>query len=68
MKKTRIQIGASVLWNALPCQIKKARPINCFKTMKKNSYYAINVIINYCFVHSIYKLIEHAALARYFAI
>ena len=38
VKKTRIQIGdssfivaASVLWNALPCQIKKARIIDCFK-------------------------------------
>ena len=38
--KTRIKIGnsyftvaASVLWNALPCQIKKAKTIDCFKSM-----------------------------------
>ena len=38
VKKTRIKIGdssfivaASVLWNVLTCQIKKARTIDCFK-------------------------------------
>ena len=42
VKKTRIKIGdgyftvaASVLWNALPCQIKNARTIDCFKSMIK---------------------------------
>ena len=42
VKKTCITIGdssfavaASVLWNALPCQIKKARTIDCFKSMIK---------------------------------
>ena len=42
VEKTRIKIGdssfavaASVLWNALPCQIKKTRTIDCFKSMVK---------------------------------
>ena len=42
VKKTHIKIGdsyftvaGSVLWNALPCKIKKARPIDCFKSMIK---------------------------------
>ena len=42
VKKTRIKIGdgsftvaASVLWNALPCKIKKARTIDCLKSMIK---------------------------------
>ena len=45
VKKTRIKIGdssstvpASVLWNELPCQIKKARSIDCFKLMIKNNF------------------------------
>ena len=28
-------VAASVLWNTLPCQIKKARSIDCFKSMIK---------------------------------
>ena len=42
VKKTRTKIGdsyftvaASVLWKDLPCQIKKARTIDCFKSMIK---------------------------------
>ena len=42
VKKTCIQIGdssftvaAPVLWNGLPCQIKKSRTIDCFKSMIK---------------------------------
>ena len=42
VKKTRIKIGdssfavaAAILWNALPYQIKKARTIDCFKSMIK---------------------------------
>ena len=42
VEKTPINIGdssfavaASVLWNALPCQIKKARTIDGFKSMLK---------------------------------
>ena len=42
VKKTHIKIrdssftvSASVLWNALPCQIKKAGTIDCFKSMLK---------------------------------
>ena len=48
VKKTRIKIGdssfaveASVLWNALPCQIKKARTIDCFKSMIKNHLFKL---------------------------
>ena len=46
---------ASVLWNVLPCQIKKDGTIDCFKSMiKKQSLYGINyVTMNYCFVHYI---------------
>ena len=43
VKRTHIKIGdsslevaASILWNALPCQMKKARTIDCFKSMVKN--------------------------------
>ena len=48
VKKTRIKIGdssfavaASVLWNALPCQIKKARTIDCFKSMIKTHLFKL---------------------------
>ena len=48
VKKTRIKIGdssyavaASVLWNALPCQIKKARTIDCFKSMIKKHLFKL---------------------------
>ena len=52
VKKTRIKIGdssftvaTSVLWNALPCQIKKARTIDCFKSM------IINISLSYKLCH-----------------
>ena len=48
VKKTRIKIGdssfavaASVLWNAQPCQIKKARTIDCFKSMIKTHLFKL---------------------------
>ena len=48
VKKTRIKIedssfavAASVLWNALPCQIKKARTIDCFKSMIKTHLFKL---------------------------
>ena len=48
VKKTRIKIGdssfavaASILWNALPCQIKKARTIDCFKSMIKTHLFKL---------------------------
>ena len=48
VKRTRMKIGeisfvvvASILWNALPCQIKKARTIDCFKSMVKTHLFMI---------------------------
>ena len=39
VKKTRIKIGDS--WNALLCQIKKARTIDCFKSMTKTHLFKL---------------------------
>ena len=55
VKKTRIKIGdcsftivASILWNALPCQIEKARTIDDFKSMiKTNNIFSNNNIFFY---------------------
>ena len=48
VKRTRMKIGdssfavaASILWNALPCQIKKARTIDCFKSMVKTHLFKL---------------------------
>ena len=48
MKKTCIKIGDSsftvaalVLWNTLPCHIKKARTIDCFKSMIKTNLFRL---------------------------
>ena len=79
VKKTHMKIGdssftvaASLLWNALPCQIKKARTIDCFKSMIKPISLGYKlVIMNYVLhiiLHYIYKYVEHAVLAGYCAI
>ena len=64
VKRTRIKIGgssftvaASILWNALPCQIKKARTIDCFKSMIKNislSYKLCHHELLFCTLYHIY--------------